>query len=717
MTQNPTISMTKKKMLDDLEISKLSLDKQLDQLEYDIVELDDLYWDDLDPILPRLKKSITDPTYDEMKSYLKDNRPNSHIFDTGNITASTKAPKGQVIQHSPVMTSIDKANGTLSERNDRLSKFIQDCMTRLGKTPADIKAEEKAGKSFLAQSFKRDGLACRIYYEKGVLVKSGLRPHRGNNAENCTSNIKYVAGVPLKLSLPLTLQINGEIECNLATFNKIVEDFKNGKNPAELDSLPKNPRNYASGSIRQFKDPTITKKRQLQFTAHSITGFHNPPFTTAIERAKWVNTVLGSGLNFVRTEPFKYEDLKKMEEMVPDLDYEVDGIVISVNNLEDLDALGNAADDPFNNPRGLLAWKFTEKSAIVKIKNIRVQAGRTGKHTPIAEFDGVQLAGTTVTNCTLHNFGYIEKHGLGVGAEIEVIKSGKIIPWCQRVVKKASKVFIIDKCISCGSPLTKRQGDNTFEMFCENVKCPAKNIMTLLHYLDEYGVKGIGESTMTALAESGAVKTMADFYKLTEKDCSRSGLSERESILVLCAIHMIEDADQNKDNSDLRKQLDKAYKTQKEIPAAQLFGCLGVPGASKNTGTSLISYFREFGKIRTASQEDLEKANNVGGITAKNIFEYFRDNKNDVDDLLKFVKPVDPKTGKLTGKVFCFSGGFDLGKEHWERKVEDLGGECKGSVSKKINYLVFGPGSGSKSEKADELGIPRITIDDLQKML
>ena len=254
------------------------------------------------------------------------------------------------------------------------------------------------------------------------------------------------------------------------------------------------------------------------------------------------------------------------------------------------------------------------------------------------------------------------------------------------------------------------------ELICTNPDCPAQNISTLCYFLATFGVLGLGESRVTQLFESGLVTKPADFYQLDIDSTMSSGLTRRQATLAVAAIQMIPAPDKLT-NDVLEEAIHSAIRTKKEVPLWQLFASFGIESASKSAGKALADHFGSFQKIRTATIEELELVDDIGSITATAITEFFAAHQNDIDALLKFVEPTTTVSeGKLSGKTFCFSGGFPEGKKHWEKEVESRGGKCVSSVSKKTNYLVAGPGSGSKSEKAARLEIPILTTQQLSEM-
>jgi len=694
--------------------------KQADDLERIIAHLDTLYEQGLDCVHPDTKIVVTDGEYDGLRRKLKELRPKSKLFETA--TASKLVSSELKVVHDPPMTSIEKASHEVIEtQEEQLFKWLGKgvgvasekvlggpSLTAKGKTYKDDPV--KYPKGYFYQAYKLDGVAIAIYYEGGKLVRAGLRPRDGINGEAVTEQVQYVEGVPLKLPKKITCSIRGELICKLSDFEKVQSELaKTG------EKLRANPRNHTAGGIRQFKDPKKTKSKRITFVAYSIESLDNPPYKTEIERYKFCNDVLG--VPYVEAKPFKFEDLQKMEDNISKLDFEVDGVIIGVNNLEDQEQLGRHGDPVTGNPKGKIAWKFREEEATPVIKEIEWQTGRTGKLTSVAIFDAVRLAGTNVSRATLHNAGFMERNQITIGSKIAVRKAGKIIPKVTGVVDGKGKPDFPKTCPSCEqkTKLQKGSGD-MLELICENEDCPAQNISTLCHYLATFGVLGLGESRVTQLVEGGAVATPADFYRLDVERAMETGLTHRQSSLAVAAIQMITAPDKM-DGDALEGAIEEAKKSKKKIPLWQLFATFGIGSAGKSAGKALSAHFGSFQKIRKASVKDLEAVDDVGEITAEAIRTYFDENEAEIDALLEFVEPEAPKTGgKLDGITFCFSGGFPEGKKHWEKEVEDRGGKCSSSVSKKTQYLVAGPGSGSKSEKAKKLEVPIIDTNELQKM-
>jgi len=685
----------------------MNKNQQADILEYAIKHLDTLYEEGQDCLLPvdidpwvlkkfglKLGEPVPDPRYDAIRQALKELRPDSEIFDSA--TASNLETAVKKVKHDPPMTSIEKASHEdLEKKTDMLLRWIE----RVGNPTAKD----------LYQQYKLDGVALALYYEDGKLVEAGLRPRDGINGEDVTQQAAYVKGVPQKLKKPFTCSIRGELICRLSDFEKVQEELK-----AAGEKLRANPRNHAAGGIRHFKEPKKVKKMRLSFIAYGIENLDDPPYETEIERAIWANKKLG--ITFVQTQPFDFDDLQKMEDNVPNLDYEVDGVVVGINNLKHQESWGRHGDKPTGNPRGKVAWKFAEQTEPAIIKEIEWNTGRTGAVKPVAIFDPIRLAGTNVSRATLHNIGFMDRNKIGIGTTIEVQKAGKIIPKVVGVVagKKAAKGP--SNCPSCGEKVSIVENNDKAELVCHNEDCPAQQLSTFCHHLKLMDILGLGEATVSLLIQDGKVKDRADFYALSIDDCVSCGLTNRESLLAVAGIHRIPNPEKMEDKA-LLKACNKALKQKNKIAMWKFFASLGIPTAGKEVGKILSDCFGSFDAIRKATPENFEQLDGIGTKTANIVCDYLDKHSQEIDKLLGFFEFETIKQGKLSGFIFCLSGSLDQGKKHWQEQIENLGGKCTGSVSKKVNFLVAGSGSVGKTEKAQKLGVKIIDIDELKKLL
>ena len=681
-----------------------------------ITHLDTLYERGDECTHPDTGIPISDGEYDSLRRELKERDPESSIFKTATASRIDSAVKKVI--HDPPLTSIEKASHEDREvQEEQLFKWLA------GAAPEDpdhatVTLPEKLyrdqpvtiAKDYFYASYKLDGVALALYYVDGQLAQAGLRPRDGINGEDVTQQCRFVDGIPQTLKSPITCSVRGELICKLSDFKKVQIELE-----AAGEKLRANPRNHTAGGIRQFKDPQKTQQMRLSFIAYDIQSLSNPPYSTEIAKAQFCRDELN--IPFIDVAPFQFHELSDLEDSIPDLDYEVDGVIIGVNDLQAQTQLGRHGDPITGNPKGKIAWKFREEEATPTIREIEWNTGRTGKVTAVAIFDPVRLAGTNVSRATLHNAGFMERNQISIGSTISVRKAGKIIPKVTGVVKGQRQPEFPTVCPDCDAPTELREGGSAdmLELICPSKSCPAQIISSLCHFLDTIGILGLGESRVTSLVEGNQVSIPADFFELDIEDAESCGLTYRQSALAIAAIQMIPAPDKQ---TDLEPAIAQSKRSKKSIPLWQMLAAFGIDAAGKSAGKALATHFGTFDKIRLASVEQLQEVNDIGEKTALSIKEYLDTHRQEIDRLLEFVEPEIPQSvGVLKGKRFCFSGAFPEGKRHWEQKVELQGGICTGSVSKKTDYLVAGPGSGSKSEKAEKLQIPILDTAALQEML
>ena len=693
----------------------------ISKVEDAIVALDISFNDGQDPIFDGRVVSNTD--YDLMRNWLRSKKPRSAALAL--IDNARLDPNATTFKHVPAFVSLNKINHEKeAAKYAELIEWLKERQKDINWDNFDITDNYTGIMPMFTQAYKIDGVAGRIYYEEGKLVKAGLRPHDGDDGEDVSKNVKYIQCIPEYLPKPYTLSITGEFYVTISDFHKINKKlFEKG------EKLRANPRAATVSGIRQFLDPKKTKEGRVRFIGYSIENFEGKlPYKDEMHRAKWCNTVLG--VPFLQVRPFRVQDLKAMEENVPNLDYEVDGVVISVRNLEEQEQCGRHGRSSIANPKGKVAWKFQEQSADVKVKNIIWQVGRTGRIVPVLIFDGVILAGTTVTRATAHNFGFLERNRIGIGTIVKIIKSGKIIPKVIGVVKyhmtenfMQTYNWYPNTCPCCAGKVAIQVGgkvkgskEQNKDLQCLNAKCGARNIAGLCHYLQTFGVKGIAESIAGDLIQQG-VDTWSDLYQLTVTELSEAGLSHRQALLTIAAIHMISNPSRIKSNDLLTIEIAKAQKKRKKVKAAKLIAALGIPNIAEGTGDILINHFKTIDNLLNAHLHQLAAIPDIGMVKADSIVTFFDENDDKIQRLLKHLDIELPAQGNLSDTVFVLSGTLPQSKEYWKARIEEQGGIVKTSVGRGTHYLVAGPGSGSKSEKAEEMGIKIIDTEQLEKML
>ena len=420
---------------------------------------------------------VPDLRYDAMKRVLLEADPNAYKGPT-----LAKLSKLKKIKLPRPMVSIDKAcHEDPVKQEEQLFKWMAECEkdgpTSL-KTAKVFDLDEKelpefdpktleavpgkkrkwdarklGGKvvtyprEYYSMSMKLDGCSgIAAYDDDGKLIWAARRPRDGVNGDDITEHTKFIKGIPQQLPIKMACEITGEIICKRSDFEKVKKHF------AEIGKkAPANPRNTTAGALN-LKDMDEVKNRRLSFIAHGIQNVKAPTYKTEIERAKFVAKKLG--IQFVFTQPFNFYYLEAMAKMAEDLDYETDGVVISVDNLEDQENLGRRGDPVTGNPRGKVAWEFPEEFADVVITGVEWNTGRTGKVTGVAMFDDVELAGTKVGRAALHNAGFMKRKKIGIGTTVRIIKSGKIIPKVIGVIAGQCDPDLPHECPSCKGKTT-----------------------------------------------------------------------------------------------------------------------------------------------------------------------------------------------------------------------------------------------------------------------
>ena len=672
-------------------LSRPEAKKRVEKLRKEIRRHDYLYY-----VLDR--PEISDAAYDSLKRELVELEKRFPEFITSD--SPTRRVGGvplegfKKVKHKTPMF-------TLQDAMDE--KELRDWETRIKRllSPAEIKKLD-----YFAE-LKMDGLAISLIYKDGVLLRAATRGD-GFTGEDVTNNIKTIRSIPLRLrieALPSKkcqalkeIEIRGEVYMKKKAFESLCqEQERKGESPFA------NPRNAAAGSIRQL-DSRITAQRKLDFFGYAlVTDLGQATHCQEHQLIK----ILGIPenphnkycKNLVGTAEFK----KRIEETREKLPYEIDGIVVNVNDnslREKLGQIGRA-------PRGVVAFKFPGKEAATKIKDIILQVGRTGRITPVADLEPVKVAGVTISRATLHNADEIKRLGIKIGDRVIVRRAGDVIPEIVKIIPslrsgKEKKFEMPRKCPFCKVKLVKKPGE--VDYYCSNKNCFASRKRFLHHFVSKkaFDIEGLGPKILIQLLDEGLIKGPSDIFLLKEGD-----LIPLERFAEKSA-----------------KNLVRAIQNAKKIPLAKFIYALGIRQVGEETAIDLAKHFGSIDRLKKVSQENLEKIPDVGEIVAKSIYLWFKDKKNLklIEDLLKAgIKIIPPAGGieaRLKGKTFIFTGALkSLTREEAKNKIRMLGGEVSSSVSKETDYLVTGDSPGSKLEKAQKLGVRIISEQEFLKML
>ncbi len=582
--------------------------------------------------------------------------------------------------------------------NDAFSKEdMQDWQTRFSK----LLTEAQKNKVDFYCELKIDGLAIELIYKNGFLVTGSTRGD-GNIGEDITLNLKTVEAIPLKINPPAggkkEIVVRGEVFINKKEFERINKLQKEKGLP-----LYANPRNIAAGSVRQL-DPKVTAGRRLDSFAYElVTDFG---LKTHEEKHK-----LLKALGFKTNKNNKYckslEDVLRFREYWlkarEGLDYEIDGIVVLINNNEIFEKLGVVGKAP----RGAVAFKFPQSQATTKVLDIKVQVGRTGAMTPVAILEPVQVSGITITRATLHNEDEIRRLGIKIGDTVIVGRAGDVIPDIIKVLPELrtgrEKNFKMPKmCPSCGTKLEKSETEALWR--CPNPKCFARQRRNFYHFVSRsaFNIDGLGPKIIDRLLDEGLVQDPSDLFELKEGD-----ITPLERFAEKSAENLI-----------------KSISEKKELALPRFIYALGIRNIGEETAIDLATHFGSIKKLKEAALEQIESILNIGPVVAKSVYEWFdnKDNLKFLEKLQKFVKIQNPKSKiqnlKLKGKIFVLTGSLEsMTRNEARTKLRELGGDISESVSSKTSYVVVGKEPGSKAEKAKKLGVKIITEQELLKII
>lgn len=545
---------------------------------------------------------------------------------------------------------------------------------------------------------KFDGLALELIYEKGKLTVASTRGD-GQVGENVSNNVKMMNNVPKSIKETKKLIVRGEALITKKDFEIL------NKEREELEEIPfANARNAASGGLRQL-DSSESKKRRLKFFAYQIANYKDFDLTNEYKSMEFL-----SELGFTVEGVHPNIDAKKVLETYYDIqekrskmDYEIDGLVIKVDDVKYQEKLGFLS----RAPRFAVAFKFKPEEKETVLKNIEVQVGRTGALTPVAKLEPVQVGGVTVSNVTLHNPNEIKSKDIRIGDTVVVIRSGDVIPKIVRVVLEKrpsdSKVFEFPKkCPVCGGETAVTDGDVIVR--CINDECPSKITRYIEYFVSKpaMNMERIGKEWIAVFTKSGLVKTPADLYKITRDD-----LFKFERMGEKLASYMLESIENSK-NTTLKR----------------FIYALGIRQVGETTADLLAKYFTSVENFKKATINDLQNIEGIGEISAKSIYDFLHNKKTLklIDDLLDAgVNPVFEKLttveSPLTGKNVVITGSIEgFTRNSAKEAAERLGATVQSAVSKNTDILIVGEKAGSKLKKAQELGIQIMEADDFIKL-
>lgn len=540
--------------------------------------------------------------------------------------------------------------------------------------------------SFIVEP-KIDGLSVSLEYENGILRRGSTRGD-GFVGEDVTANLKTVGSIPLKIkNAPEFLEVRGEVYMPKEKFLKLVEQ-------QELkDEQPfKNPRNAAAGSLRQ-KNSKITAKRGLDIFVFNIQQIEGREITSHKQSLDYIKSL---GLKVIPSyvECTTYseieQEIQRIDQIRNKLSYDIDGIVIKVDSFEQRETLGSSSKVP----KWAIAYKFPPEEKETTLRNIEVNVGRTGAITPVAVFDPVMLAGTSVSRAVLHNQDFITQKDIRIGDKIIIRKAGEIIP---EVVKSVSHVensepFILPaKCPVCGTESVRYEDEAVLR--CPNPDCPAQLLKSIIHFASKgaMDIDGMGDAIVKALVENNLVKSVADIYTLKAGQiASLERLGEKSA-----------------------ENLINAIEKSKSRPLDKVIFALGIRNIGQASAKLLCEKFPSIEKIMSATAEEIEEIDGFGKVMSENVAKAFSEQhrKDLISRLLELgvkmeYQATQTNDNRFEGMTFVLTGTLEtLKRDEAKKIIESFGGKVSGSVSKKTTFVVAGEEAGSKLEKAQSLGV------------
>jgi len=591
------------------------------------------------------------------------------------------------VRHRQPMLSLQNA-ATAEEMaafDERVRKF-------LGRERIEYVAEPKI-----------DGVAVELVYEKGVLTVGSTRGD-GTVGENVTPNIRTIRSVPLRLrgeakTVPALLEVRGEVYLPLAAFRKLNREREEAGQPVFA-----NPRNAAAGSLKQL-DPAVTAARPLDFVCHGVGEIRGARFATHWETLR---ALADAGLKPVPmsrvcdTLEQVIALFAELEEKRDRLGYEIDGLVVKVNDLGLQKRLGEIS----RSPRWAIAYKFKPRQATTRVNAIVPSVGRTGVLTPIAELEPVGVGGVTIRNASLHNMDEVERKDVRIGDTVLIERAGDVIPYVVKVLTekrtgRERKFRMPGKCPVCGAEVVRAEGEVAYR--CIGLSCPAqlKQAVRFFGARGAMDIEGLGEKLVDQLVECGLVRDLADLYRLDEDtlaDLERMG---------------------KKSAANLRAQIERS----KQTTLPHFLVALGIRQVGEATAKALAEHFGRLDRLLEASEEELQEVRDVGPEVAASIHRFFaeRQNRKVIQRLLALgvrPAPVTRPKGALAGKKFVLTGGLAaMTRPEAQRRIEALGGRLASSVSEETDYVVAGADPGSKLAKAKKLGVPILEEDAFLRLL
>ena len=663
-------------------------------------EIDNNNENDIKKELEKLRKEIE---YHN-KLYYEQDEPEISDYEYDKLTQRLRQLEKEhpelVTKNSPSQVVGGKTKNIFSQVvHDVQMQSLQDVFSLEDVEGFVDKVKEEFGeKTDFCVETKIDGLSVSLEYENGILVRGSTRGD-GFVGEDVTPNIKMIKDIPQRLNTDDTIEVRGEVYLPRKEFESINEKLLS-QNKQQLS----NPRNAAAGTLRQL-DSNLVKERNLSIFVFNVQKGMN--FEKHSESLDYLDKagMKTISLRFIcKTKEEVINAINKIGNMRDELEYDIDGAVVKVNNLLIRQEMGQTVKVP----KWAVAYKYPPEQRETKVLDIVLQVGRTGQVTPVVILEPVRVAGSIISKTTLHNFDFMQEKDIRIGDTVVIQKAGDVIPEVYKVLKEkrdgSQKSFVIPKvCPVCGEELEK-EGEEV-ALRCTNSECPAQTYRSITHFVsrDCMDISCMGDTIVETLIDKNLLKDITDIYTLKFEDFySLEGFKEKSSR------NLIESIEKSKENS-----LDKL-----------LFG-LGIRHIGKKASKILAENFDDIYKLAEASVEELNSLEDFGAIMAESVYSFFK--KPQTIEIIKKLdklgvnlkgNKLSKKSELLLGKTICITGSFDnYSRDDIVKMIEENSGKASSSVSKKTNYLIAGESAGSKLTKAQELEVEVISLEEFLNII
>ena len=643
------------------------------------------------------------------KKYYDDDNPEISDFEYDMLMVELRNLEAKYPDLISKESLTQKVGGTVKEGFEKVThevplQSLQDIFNFDDLYAFDEKMKEQANKfskelKYVVET-KIDGLSAALEYKKGKFVRGATRGN-GLVGEDVTKNILTIKHIPKELKEPIDITVRGEVFIGTNEFEKLNEE-----RALEEQPLFANARNAAAGSLRQL-DSKITEKRPLDIFIFNVQKSEDIKFTSHYESLLYMEK-LGFNVNPVKILCNNIEEvieaINKIGEQRKDLYFGIDGAVIKVDDLELREKIGSN----YKVPKWAIAYKYPPEKKETVVKDIVCQVGRTGAITPLAILEPVVVAGSTISKTTLHNEDFIKEKDLKIGDHVYIQKAGDVIPEVVEVIKEKRTGKEIDfempkMCPVCGAEVLRLDGEAVNR--CIGIECPAKILRNITHFVsrEAMNIDGLGESIIEQLIEKGLINNIADIYYLTYEDISSL----------------------KKDGEKFTKNLLNSIENSKNNDLDRVICSLGIKNVGAKLAKILAKEFKNIDDLMNASVIRLNSINDVGEITANNIYEFFK--QEQTIDLINRLKNAgvnmeylqqESDDERFFGKTFVLTGSLsNYTRDEASKIIEDFGGKTSSSVSKKTTYLLAGEDAGSKLIKAEQLGVTIITEREFEDMI